>query len=314
MTNTQTRGRPVSKRPQQKRKRRRSKSNVSIQTCLVFFVFSLGAVMLINLASDIINYSSDVTTKKLFISDATIENKFLAQIPPTYDSYSNLYAIKPPEPTNGDAKTVYLTFDDGPSDRTIEILDVLDDYGVKATFFVSWQSAQRSRTHTIDYLSEILKRGHEIGIHTYTHDYNTIYSSVDAFLNDMDLIFNFVYDNTGYRPTIMRFAGGSYNAYNKTIYDDITFAIEQRGFVYYDWNSSLEDASSKNYTAKQLANNATNYFKSSSHTIVLAHDSNNEYETVEALPLIIEYGLDNGYTFEKLDKTVKPIQFNAPSA
>lgn len=302
--------RPSSRPNQRRRRRRRRRSRVSLNTCIAFFLISLSVIVIFNLASDILNFSSDISTKKLSIATDDTNKKYLAQIPPVFDSYPNLYAITPPTPTNGEAKTVYLTFDDGPSDRTLEILDILDEYDVKATFFVTWQTSQQNRSYTIDYLNEILDRGHEIGIHTYSHDYYEIYASVDACLSDLSSIYEFVYEHTGYRATILRFAGGSYNSFNKEIYEDLIYEVNRRGFVYYDWNSSLEDASSKNYSAKQLYNNAINYFKSNTHTIVLAHDSQNETATVEALPMIIEYGLNNGFTFDKLDKSVKPIQFS----
>lgn len=105
---------------------------------------------------------------------------------------------------------VYLTFDDGPSDLTPEVLDLLDKYDAKATFFVVYTDDEEYTS----YLKEIVDRGHTIALHSYSHDYNKIYKSVDAFLEDFEKVYNWVYEETGVRPTLFRFPGAAPRARN----------------------------------------------------------------------------------------------------
>ena len=111
------------------------------------------------------------------------------------------------EDPNEGLKKVYLTFDDGPSIYTKDILDVLKRYNVKATFFVTgMNSAQYS-----DYYQKILDDGHSLGIHTYSHVYNDVYKSLDSFVEDFNKMRNLIYEQTGEEITLYRFPGGSGN-------------------------------------------------------------------------------------------------------
>ena len=111
-----------------------------------------------------------------------------------------MYVTAPEEFISND-NVIYLTFDDGPSRNTIDILNILDKYNIKATFFVTGNESEQG----IAVLKEIVKRGHTIGVHSYSHDYKKIYSNVDAFLDDFYKAFDYVYKNTGVKPTIFRF-------------------------------------------------------------------------------------------------------------
>ena len=203
----------------------------------------------------------------------------------------------PPQPpvVTGN-RVVYLTFDDGPSPRTSEILDILKKYNVKATFFVTNQNSQ------YDYLiKRAYDEGHMIGLHTSSHNYHEIYASEDAYFADLQAIQDKVYNITGYRSTIIRFPGGSSNTvsrFNPGIMTRLTQLVEERGFYYHDWNVGSEDAAGAN--EERQMNNVMTY--SPKHEVVnlLMHDSGNKYATVNSLEAKIKYYLDNGYSIEPL--------------
>ncbi len=220
--------------------------------------------------------------------------------------YPDLYAEAPSEFTEAE-KTVYLTFDDGPSENTLMILDILEKYDIKATFFMSGGES--------DYTKSIMKKvadaGHTIGIHSISHEYETVYASVESFLEDMNNTYNCIYEATGVKPQIMRFPGGSINNYNRLVYPQIIAEVTRRGFVYYDWNVSGEDATS-HATWTSIYNNVLDGIKSNStdRAIVLLHDSGDKYTTVTTVEDIIIALKEDGYSFAPLDNTVKPITFS----
>lgn len=200
----------------------------------------------------------------------------------------------------GDTKTVYLTFDDGPSAHTQEVLDILARYDIKATFFVTGLNP--------DYLSmigECYSQGHTIGMHTYSHDYAEVYASTDAYWNDLNRIAYVVREQIGYVPCFIRFPGGSSNTisanYCTGIMTELSQEVLAAGYQYYDWDASCGDGAE--HTADELVD-ATIADTSYGYTsiVFLMHDGADKATTVEALPRIIEYFQDEGYTFAPLDR------------
>lgn len=196
-------------------------------------------------------------------------------------------------------KVVYLTFDDGPSPLTQKVLDVLDKYNAKATFFVTGNNQKYNYL-----IKKAHDKGHTIGLHTYSHDYKSVYASESAYFADLDKIGQMVKKQIGYVPTFIRFPGGSSNAvskkYNRGIMSRLVHEVQARGYQYYDWNVSSGDASPKKPSASRIVKNST---KSQANNIVLlAHDIASKDTTVEALPQIIEHYQKLGYTFEGLNE------------
>ena len=228
-----------------------------------------------------------------------------AEVPAYTQLYPELYAPEVVRGTEDIEKSVYLTFDDGPSERTDEILKILDEYGVKATFFVVGSSDEAGLAR----LRAIVEAGHTLAIHSYTHDYLTIYSSVEAYLADFNEMYCQIVEATGVAPRIFRFPGGSINGYNGNVYREIIAEMTRRGFVFFDWNATNGDAAStKLQNAEVLAANALgglNYRRA----IVLMHDSAPKTTTVAALPAIIEGYRDAGYSFHPLTAETRSITF-----
>lgn len=222
------------------------------------------------------------------------------------EMYPDLYCIRPQKQVNPD-KTIFLTFDDGPSDRTLEVLDILREKGIKATFFVTGNCPAKGKS----IMKKIVDEGHTIGVHTYTHDFKRIYSSVNAFLDDFNKIYNLIYEATGVRPTIFRFPGGSKNGFNKGNYRELIQEMTRRGFDYFDWNLSAGDAVSRTPTpVSRCISNVLNASKTCAHGVVLMHDARPKVTTVEALPAIIDGLAKQGFSFDKLSNNINPAAYS----
>lgn len=198
-------------------------------------------------------------------------------------------------------KTMYLTFDDGPSEEnTTAVLDILKENGIKATFFVVGENV---RKHP-EIARRIVEEGHTIGIHCNHHDYDTLYESVDSYLVDFEEAYRAVYEVTGVEVQFFRFPGGSINAYNEDVYEEIIDRMTERGFIYFDWNGSLDDATANN-SPEQLIENARSSTLGRKKVVMLAHDI--VYNTTLCLDKLIDEFPD--YRMEPLTSEVSPIQF-----
>lgn len=199
-------------------------------------------------------------------------------------------------------KTVYLTFDDGPSARTGEVLDALDQYGMKATFFVTYTDKPELQK----YYREIVERGHTIAVHTATHDYKTIYASVENYLEDFYKIYQLVYEQTGVRPTIFRYPGGSTSLRSKDAGAAIAQEMKSRGFEYFDWNVSCGDGSNR-ATEESILQSITEGVAKYHTSVVLMHDT--RQPTVNILPEVLKQLSATGAKFESLNQNCKKVQF-----
>ena len=196
-------------------------------------------------------------------------------------------------------KVVYLTIDDGPSENTQAVLDILDKYHCKATFFVTGIEPDYAYQ-----IAEEYRRGHTVGLHTYSHDYAQVYASIDSYFWDLEQIGEVVRQQIGYVPCFIRFPGGSSNAisanYTPGIMSALVDKVQAEGYQYYDWNASCGDGDV--HTADELYAYACE-FDDQENVVLLCHDSATKQATVEALPRIIEHYQALGYTFEAIDRT-----------
>lgn len=198
-------------------------------------------------------------------------------------------------------KTMYLTFDDGPSaENTSAVLDTLKEKNIKATFFLIGENVKKHP----DVAKRIAEEGHTIGIHCNWHDYKQLYASVDSYLEDFEKAYQTVEEVTGVQAKLFRFPGGSINSFNKEVYEDIIREMTDRGFVYFDWNASLEDAVGHPET-DILIQNAVSSTRGRKRVVMLAHDV--IHETAGCLKELL--GELPEYRMEPLTEEVKPIQF-----
>lgn len=196
-------------------------------------------------------------------------------------------------------KICYLTFDDGPSANTLDILKILKEKGAVATFFVTANDKP-------EYMKKIVESGNAIGLHTYSHDYSRIYSSTAAYFDDLEKIRNIVKKNTGVDSHIIRFPGGSSNTisreYRRGIMSELVDMVHERGYEYFDWNCDSTDAEADGRPVNKLILNVDADSRGMQHITVLMHDTRAKRTTVEALPKIIDLLRDKGFSFGVLTK------------
>ncbi len=198
-------------------------------------------------------------------------------------------------------KTMYLTFDDGPSvENTRKVLKILRERDIKATFFLVGENV---RQHP-EVARQIVAEGHTIGIHCDNHDYDALYASVDSYVADFEKARQTVYEVTGVETNLFRFPGGSVNDFNRKTGKAIIREMTERGYIYYDWNASLEDAV-KNPDPKRLIENGVSTTLGRDKVVLLAHD------VVGSTTLCLEELLDSlpEYEMKPLGEDVEPICF-----
>ncbi len=231
--------------------------------------------------------------------------------------YPGLYVSAEEDEKQGDTpdtvqiKKAYLTFDDGPSGVTPRILDVLDELGVKATFFVIGRNSEAD----VETLRRIHEEGHTIGLHSYSHEYQKIYHSVEDYLADFQALEQWVFEITGERAEIFRFPGGSNNSTaKKSVMTAIAEEMTRRGYTYYDWNVIAHDDKKAAYSPEVLFQNvkASAKGKLDRDLILLFHDNATRKTTPDVLPQVVEYFRENGYEFDQITSDTRPIQFQKP--
>lgn len=205
-------------------------------------------------------------------------------------------------------KYVYLTFDDGPSENTPGVLDVLKRNNVKATFFVVYNKNR-------DYYREIAASGQVLALHTYSHDYSKVYRSVDAYFDDLNKISDYVAGITGVRSRLVRLPGGSSNTisrhYSRGVMKKVTSELQSRGYSYFDWNAQCLDATVENITPAQILKNVKSFTsvngRQKPFIMLLLHNGSTETATKEALQSIIDYYRAAGYTFETVSSSTPAV-------
>ena len=208
--------------------------------------------------------------------------------------------INPENPVGG---VIYLTFDDGPGRYTKKLLDILDQYNVKATFFVVNNGYYST-------LTRMAEAGHTVAIHSTTHTFKEIYASEEAYFKDLETMQSIIETHTGIKPMLFRFPGGSSNTvsrFNPGIMTRLAKLTEEKGYTYFDWNVDSGDAGGTK-TSVGVFNNVVKGVAKRSSSVVLMHDIKGY--TVDAVADIINWGLSNGYTFQVLDENSPTCHHN----
>ena len=201
---------------------------------------------------------------------------------------------------------IYLTFDDGPTaDSTPQVLDILEQNNVKATFFVIHYSEQNE--HLIKREKE---QGHTIALHGYSHTYSVVYQSADSCLENFRKIGEQVYQTTGINSKIIRFPGGLSNTVSRKYCEGVMTELSQRaideGYRIFDWNVDSDDAG-RAKTSDDIYNNVTSKLKPGRNNVVLMHDFAGNHKTIDALQGIINFGKENGYVFRKITEETEMV-------
>ena len=226
-----------------------------------------------------------------------------------YFKLSSKEIKKLPKFNDGNGKKVYLTFDDGPSANTNTIIKILNKYNAKATFFVLGGNLQ----YRINEITNMMVFGHTIGMHGISHDYYSIYSSIENFYQDLYKCFENLNTIFGISTKYYRFPGGSANTVSIGITPGImsilTDQITKDGFVYYDWNVSTGDSALKVPDTFTIVERIINGINKQDIPVVLMHDTVRNKTSIEALEYILEEGTKKGYEFVAIDDLTPRVQF-----
>lgn len=207
--------------------------------------------------------------------------------------------------TFSNGKKVYLTFDDGPTTYTDELLDILADNDVKATFFCVYNPDEA----VWPAYKRIVDEGHTLGMHSYTHVYSSIYAGKDAFVEDVTAIHDFLYEQTGYDSNYYRFPGGSSNTVSNVNMQVLIEYLNSEGITYYDWNALSGDAVDGTLSPQALNDTVMGYVRSNADdSIVLLHDLQKNHATIEGLQDLITTLKTEGYEICPIDTDTIPIQ------
>lgn len=197
-----------------------------------------------------------------------------------------------------DEHKVYLTFDSVPGENTGAILDVLKQYHVKATFFVSGDKSDEAKT----IYKRIVNEGHTLGMHSFSNQYSKIYASTEAFEKDYNKISGYLKKVTGIDSLYYRFPGGSSNQISNVNMAEFVHVLNEKKVSYFDWNVSAGDTSGDS-TVDDIVTNVTDGIVNYKTSVVLLHDGEDKSTTVEALGPLIE-------ALEKMDAKILPIDEN----
>ncbi|MCI8484046.1 MAG: polysaccharide deacetylase [Lachnospiraceae bacterium] len=300
-------------REQQLRRRRIQKMKSSIVAGMVIWIL-ITSILMVTLLVRMFQLEGrlDKLTESMISVEQVAENQKQnsAGSPDgsTKSSGSEAEGTVPGEQDNileeGEKQKVYLTFDDGPSENTEKILDILKEKNVKATFFVIGQEDDASKA----LYQRIVAEGHTLGMHSFSHKYSIIYESLEAFSEDVAHLQSYLAEVTGVTPEIMRFPGGSSNQVSNTDMAEFIRYLNEKEITYYDWNVASGDATSQAYTPDELVQNVMSDVGRYKTSIVLMHDASTKASTVEALGPMIDQLQEMGAELLPIDENTTPIQ------
>lgn len=305
---------------EQQRKRRKRVNRIKngiIITISLWMIFSLLAIVILSVSVSKLNKRVRVLEEKktLFeqqmvtetIRESSTENQETQTSEKTDDLYANVVrGIDTPDnmAKEGDRHLVYLTFDCEVGKNTQKILDVLKTYQIKATFFVSGNTDEE----LIPIYQRIVEEGHTLGMHSYSNQYSTIYTSTDAFYNDYKQISDFLYSVCGIRSKYYRFPGGSGNEISNVDMAEFVHILNEEQITFYDWNVSAGDAAF-DYSVDDIVSNVTEGVENYKTSVVLLHDGADKSTTAEALGPLIEALGNMGAEVLPIDENTNVIQY-----
>lgn len=252
-----------------------------------------------------VSTESETDKKDAYVEEKTTESSNISDSQENALKVENTDLNVTAENDKINEKKVYLTFDDGPSVNTDRILDILSQFGVKATFFVIAYDDEPS----IARYQRIINEGHTLAMHSTSHRYDLIYSSMENYIDDVFGLQNFLLAKTGYKPVVYRFPGGSSNTVTKIEIAECASYLKKNGITYFDWNVASGDASSTKHSTEEIYNNVISGIESvANEAVVLMHDSNTKDTTADALPQILTKLKEMGVKVLPITSETVPVQ------
>lgn len=290
----------------QRRKRINRMKNAIILTISIWMIASLVAITILSVAVVRLNnkvnrlYDSaqelqNQGTEQIYTDTQSVESKNIQDDTDKFEHIETGIDTADNMAQEGDTHKVYLTFDTSPGENTNQILDVLKQYGVKATFFVSGDKSDEAQA----VYKRIVEEGHTLGMHSYSNQYSVIYASTEAFEKDYNKLSRYLEKVTGVKSMYYRFPGGSSNEISNVNMAEFVHVLNGKNISYFDWNVSAGDASD-NYTVDDVVTNVTKGVVNYKTSVVLLHDQSDKATTVEALGPLIE-------ALQKMEANILPI-------
>ena len=295
----------------QERQRRKRISRMKtgiVMTIAIWMLVSLLAIIILSVqVFKLSQQMADITESGFVSGNGNTDTQRVEEQALDEESYANVVTGIDTEDNfaqAGDVHNVYLTFNSVPGDNTKELLDVLAQYDVKATFFVVGSEEEG----VAEVYQRIVNEGHTIGMHSYSNQYSLIYSSTNAFKDDYQKISDYLYELTGTRSDYYRFPGGSGNEISNVNMAEFVHILNQEQITYYDWNVSAGDAANS-YTVDDVLNNVLDGVSKYKTSVVLLHDGENKSTTVDALGTLIEKLQEQGAQILPIDENTNIIQY-----
>ena len=205
---------------------------------------------------------------------------------------------------SSDTKRAFLTFDDGPSSNTNQILDILNQNGIKATFFVLGSNVEKKP----DVVKRMYDEGHFIANHGYSHVYESIYQSPENVLAEYNQCNQAVRNAIGeqeYNSHLFRFPGGLVGGKFADVKNQANELLLQNDIVHVDWNALNGDSETTKPTVEYEMQRLQETVENKQSVVILMHDAEAKKVTVEALPCMINYLKEQGYTFVNFYEIIK---------
>ena len=292
----------------QRRKRINRMKTGIIMTIAIWMVASLLAIIILSVHVFKLNKqvtalvetgvsAGNVISDTQAVDEQALDEESYANVVTGIDTEDNFAA-------EGDVHNVYLTFNSVPGDNTNDILDVLAQHNVKATFFVVGSEEEG----TAEVYQRIVNEGHTIGMHSYSNQYSLIYASTNAFKEDYVKLSDYLYGLTGTRSKFYRFPGGSGNEISNVNMAEFVHILNQEQITYFDWNVSAGDAANS-YTVEDVQKNVLDGVAKYKTSVVLLHDSETKSTTVEALGSLIQTLQSQGAVILPIDENTNVIQY-----
>lgn len=259
------------------------KANFTIIAIILVIAVSCFSILLNNNQKYIDTYSEN----------DEILNKIKSSTPLQMLQGSLEYMNKGPVPIP--EKIAYITIDDGPSKYTNQILNILKENDVKATFFMIERNMLNHKKEVID----VVEQGHSVGFHSVTHDINKLYKTPQATLDEFNTCNRTYYDITGYESKLIRLPYGS-KPYMPQESHEI---LDKNGYIIWDWNLDTQDWRA---TTDNIVSNVLYYARDKRNLVLLMHEKE---QTVNALDPMIKVLKERGYTIMPITEKTEPRNF-----
>lgn len=293
MDTTQNKKSAVREKLIRKKKHRRKIAVYRAISCICAAAVLIGAAKLVSMGvSSLLNKNVTFVTKLKDTPQAKVSNSLSAK------EENDLIAIAKITPT--DPKVCYLTFDDGPNNTvTLQIADILRRYDARATFFEIGTLIEEYP----DVTRRLHNEGHLIANHSFAHSYSELYASADIFMNEINQTYGIIKSTLSAEPfKLVRFPGGGYNAGKYAqIKQECKQLLKNEDYYFADWNCMTGDAEGGKKTAEQLLEGLKKTLNGQAQAVVLMHDAVSKKSTVEALPMVLDYLISEGYSFDTLE-------------